>query len=111
MVVAPRHHHSQRRRHGLYVLNALAERNGQTKTINFFSGLAEEGKLRIGVASNFKADEEVLAVFEKAVETIRSLGYPMSSAAHHLDIRVKAYITLKPIEKPLPGRLSKILTF
>jgi aspartyl-tRNA(Asn)/glutamyl-tRNA(Gln) amidotransferase subunit A len=63
------------------VLNVLAERNEQTKTVDFFGGLAEGRKLRISVANNFKADQEVSAAFEKAVETIRSLGYPMSSAA------------------------------
>jgi aspartyl-tRNA(Asn)/glutamyl-tRNA(Gln) amidotransferase subunit A len=61
------------------VLDVIAERNEQTKVANFFGGLAKGRKLRIGVANNFRADQEVAAAFEKAVETIRGLGYPMSS--------------------------------
>ncbi|MCE8429124.1 MAG: hypothetical protein J5U19_12140 [Candidatus Methanoperedens sp.] len=38
-------------------------------------------KLRIGVANNFRADQEVSEAFEKAVDTIRNLGLPMSSIA------------------------------
>ena len=61
------------------VLNVLAERNDQTKTVDFVRALTRNRKLRIGVANNFKADGEVRVAFEKAVETIRKLGYPMSS--------------------------------
>jgi aspartyl-tRNA(Asn)/glutamyl-tRNA(Gln) amidotransferase subunit A len=63
------------------VLDVLAERNSHIKTDYFVDGLTEEMKLRIGVANNFRADKEVLAGFEKAVEIIRGLGYPMSNAA------------------------------
>jgi aspartyl-tRNA(Asn)/glutamyl-tRNA(Gln) amidotransferase subunit A len=63
------------------VLNALAERerNKYIKTADFVRALARNRKLRIGVANNFKVDQEVKAAFEKAVETIRSFGYPMNS--------------------------------
>jgi aspartyl-tRNA(Asn)/glutamyl-tRNA(Gln) amidotransferase subunit A len=61
------------------VLDVLAERNEQTKTVKFFSGLAEDKKLQIGVANNIRTDREVSDAFKKAVETIRSLGYPISS--------------------------------
>ncbi len=63
------------------VLDVIAERNERTKAANFVGGLAKGRKLRIGVADNFRADQEVAAAFEKAVETIRGLGYPMSSTA------------------------------
>lgn len=63
------------------VLNVLMERNEQTKTIGVLGKLAEDRKLRIGVANNFKADQQVRAAFGRAVETIRDLGYPMSSIA------------------------------
>jgi aspartyl-tRNA(Asn)/glutamyl-tRNA(Gln) amidotransferase subunit A len=63
------------------LLDVLAERKGQAKAADFFGGLAKEKKLRIGVANNFRADQEVSAAFEKAVETIRGLGYAMSSVA------------------------------
>jgi aspartyl-tRNA(Asn)/glutamyl-tRNA(Gln) amidotransferase subunit A len=59
------------------MLDALAERNEHTKTTRFVEALSDERELRIGVANNFKADQEVKAAFEKAVETIRSFGYPL----------------------------------
>ena len=61
------------------VLNVLAERNEHIKTADFVRALTRNRNLRIGAANNFKADQEVKAAFEKAVETIRSLGYPMNS--------------------------------
>ena len=61
------------------VLNVLAERNNQTKTIDYARALRRNRKLEIGVANNFKADREVRASFENAVETLRSLGYSMKS--------------------------------
>jgi aspartyl-tRNA(Asn)/glutamyl-tRNA(Gln) amidotransferase subunit A len=47
--------------------------------VDFVRALPRNRKLRIGVANNFKADREVRVAFEKAVEIIRKLGYPMSS--------------------------------
>jgi aspartyl-tRNA(Asn)/glutamyl-tRNA(Gln) amidotransferase subunit A len=64
-----------------FILDVLAERGKDIKTANFFDGLANKTELRIGVADNFKADQEVLAVFNSAVETIRNFGYPMSNAS------------------------------
>jgi aspartyl-tRNA(Asn)/glutamyl-tRNA(Gln) amidotransferase subunit A len=61
------------------LLDALAERNKHTKTIDYVRALRRNRKLRIGVANNFKADKEVKACFEKAVKIIRSFGYPMKS--------------------------------
>jgi aspartyl-tRNA(Asn)/glutamyl-tRNA(Gln) amidotransferase subunit A len=43
--------------------------------------LGELRELRIGVANNFKASQEVRASFEDAVDTIRNFGYPMKSVA------------------------------
>jgi aspartyl-tRNA(Asn)/glutamyl-tRNA(Gln) amidotransferase subunit A len=63
------------------LLDVLAEQNRQAKAADFFGGLAKDKKLRIGVANNFRVDQEVWAAFEKAVETIRGLGYTMSSVA------------------------------
>jgi aspartyl-tRNA(Asn)/glutamyl-tRNA(Gln) amidotransferase subunit A len=63
------------------VLDVLAERepNEQIKTADFVRTLARNRKLRVGAANNFKADQEVKVAFENAVETIRSLGYPIIS--------------------------------
>jgi aspartyl-tRNA(Asn)/glutamyl-tRNA(Gln) amidotransferase subunit A len=63
------------------VLDILAERNKHIKTRDFVHTLKRNRKLRIGVANNFKADQEVKEAFENAVETIRSFGYPMNSVA------------------------------
>jgi aspartyl-tRNA(Asn)/glutamyl-tRNA(Gln) amidotransferase subunit A len=63
------------------LLDVLAEQKGEANGANFFDRLAKDKKLRIGVANNFRADQEVRAAFEKAVETIRGLGYTMSSVA------------------------------
>src|SRR5215217_243324 len=63
------------------LLDVLAEQNRQAKAADFFGGLAKDKKLRIGVANNIRVDQEVWAAFEKAVETIRGLGYTMSSVA------------------------------
>lgn len=62
------------------MLDVLVERNkhaSATRIASFARALARKRKLRIGVANNFKADEEVGVAFSKAVETIRSFGYPM----------------------------------
>lgn len=63
------------------VLDILAERNEQIKKVDFVSELAKNRKLRIGVANNFRADQEISEAFVKAVETIRNLGYPVSITA------------------------------
>jgi aspartyl-tRNA(Asn)/glutamyl-tRNA(Gln) amidotransferase subunit A len=61
------------------VLDVLAESNEHIKTASFVRTLTRNRKLRIGVANNFKADQDVNAAFEKAVETLRNFGYPMNS--------------------------------
>ena len=63
------------------VLDVLAERNEQTNAVDSVGALARKGKLRIGVANNFRADQEVASAVEKAVATIRSLGYSMINVA------------------------------
>jgi aspartyl-tRNA(Asn)/glutamyl-tRNA(Gln) amidotransferase subunit A len=62
------------------VLDVLAEKSEQIEKLTFFGGLAKsKNYYRIGAANNFKADQEVTLAFEKAVETIRSLGNPVVS--------------------------------
>lgn len=63
------------------LLDVLAERNNATSVASFRDALAKSKELRVGVANNFKADRQVKAAFEKAVEVIRSLGYPVHSVA------------------------------
>jgi aspartyl-tRNA(Asn)/glutamyl-tRNA(Gln) amidotransferase subunit A len=63
------------------MLDVLAERNEHTKTASFVRTLSRNRKLRVAVANNFKADPEVKAAFEKAVEIIGGIGYSMKSVA------------------------------
>jgi aspartyl-tRNA(Asn)/glutamyl-tRNA(Gln) amidotransferase subunit A len=60
------------------VLDLLEEGNSNVKTDYFVGGFSKESKLRIGVATNFRADQEISAGFERAVEIIRGFGYPIS---------------------------------
>src|SRR5215472_10516024 len=62
------------------VLDVLAER-GEGRAAEHFRGLAKAKKVRVGVAHNFKGDREVSRAFEKAVETIRGLDWPMKRMA------------------------------
>jgi aspartyl-tRNA(Asn)/glutamyl-tRNA(Gln) amidotransferase subunit A len=62
------------------VLDVLAERSEHTTT-QYFDGLAKDKKVRIGVGNNFEADREVTEAFERAIETVRGLDYPMKSIA------------------------------
>jgi len=62
------------------VLDVLAE-SGDHKSPQYFEGLVKDRAVSIGVASNFKGDSEVTAVFETAIEVFRGLGHPMRSIA------------------------------
>ena len=63
------------------ILDVLAEQKGQANAADFFDRLAIDKKLRIGLANNFRADQEVRAAFEKAIETIRDHGYTTITVA------------------------------
>ena len=63
------------------VLDVLAERNKPIKTVDYARALKRNRKLRIGVANNFKAGRQVKESFEKAIATIRGLGYSITSVA------------------------------
>jgi aspartyl-tRNA(Asn)/glutamyl-tRNA(Gln) amidotransferase subunit A len=62
------------------MLDVLAESEESTVT-QYFDTLIHNRELRIGVGNNFEADREVSEAFERAVEIIRGLGYPMKSVA------------------------------
>jgi aspartyl-tRNA(Asn)/glutamyl-tRNA(Gln) amidotransferase subunit A len=62
------------------VLDVLAERSEHTAT-QYSAELVKDKKLRLGVGNNFGADREVSGAFERAVETVRGLGYPVRSVA------------------------------
>src|ERR1700680_4696380 len=62
------------------VLDVLAERSAHTRAVDFSGALAKTRTVRIAVASNIIVDRGVLAAFQRAVDTIRSLGYPVCGA-------------------------------
>ena len=57
------------------VVDALRERTPVSKPMGFAHDLSKPRSLRIGVATNFKAEAEVAAAFTSAVETIAGLGH------------------------------------
>jgi len=89
------------------LLNILAERNEQTKKVAFISELAKNRKLRIGVANNFRADNEVSETFEKAVETIRNLGHHMSRAAAPFSDPSRGISNIEADRKTIAGQTFK----
>lgn len=62
------------------VLDVLAE-SREGRAAGYSAGLANARKIRVGVADNFRADREVSRAFERALETIRGLDWPMKSIA------------------------------
>ena len=59
------------------MLDVLAQKNDT----DFASVFSKNGKLRIGVADNFRAEAEVAEAFEKAVAVMSSLGHEMKRAS------------------------------
>ena len=62
------------------VLGVLAER-GEGARGDYFDGLAEAQRVRVGVAANFQRDDEVSRAFEEAVEIIHGFDWPMKRIA------------------------------
>jgi aspartyl-tRNA(Asn)/glutamyl-tRNA(Gln) amidotransferase subunit A len=57
------------------VLDVLKESRALSRPVDFAHELNDPKRLRVGVATNFKADAAVVATFRKAVETVTGLGY------------------------------------
>jgi aspartyl-tRNA(Asn)/glutamyl-tRNA(Gln) amidotransferase subunit A len=57
------------------LLDVLAEPNNDASAPRWDHALVHAGRLRIGIADNFKADEEISGVFENAMVTFRALGH------------------------------------
>jgi Asp-tRNA(Asn)/Glu-tRNA(Gln) amidotransferase A subunit family amidase len=89
------------------MLDILADQKGQTNAADFFGGLARDKKLRIGVANNFRADHDVRAAFEKAIETIRNLGYATSSVAAPFVDPIGAISSIEADRKAISGQAFK----
>jgi aspartyl-tRNA(Asn)/glutamyl-tRNA(Gln) amidotransferase subunit A len=67
------------------MLDVLAT-NHACRPARYFDAMAQSRRTRIGVASNFRSDQEVCEAFRKAVELISSLGYPTTSVVAPLRI-------------------------
>jgi aspartyl-tRNA(Asn)/glutamyl-tRNA(Gln) amidotransferase subunit A len=57
------------------VLEVLAEQHLRTGKPPYYGDLTRQQKLQVGVAGNCKCDGTAAEVFERAIETIRDLGY------------------------------------
>jgi aspartyl-tRNA(Asn)/glutamyl-tRNA(Gln) amidotransferase subunit A len=68
------------------VLTGLAEPDARAKLSDLPTGEPDDARLRLGVAGNFTADEEVTRAFKAAVETLQALGHPVVAAAAPFDI-------------------------
>ena len=68
------------------VLDVLAKSDDPAST--WYADLSSERRLRIGVADNVRADEDVTRAFDNAVATIRERGHSVSGApAPLIDLR------------------------
>ena len=63
------------------LLDVLADRTRTPPGFSYTDRLGDEVNLRVGVADNFAADETVIGAFERAVGTIRELGFATKRAA------------------------------
>jgi aspartyl-tRNA(Asn)/glutamyl-tRNA(Gln) amidotransferase subunit A len=89
------------------ILDVLAEKKGQANAADFFGRLARDKKLRIGVANNFRADQEVWVAFERAIETIRGLGYTTSSVAAPFGDPTGGIGSIEADRKAISGQVFK----
>ncbi len=62
------------------LLDALVNQNGN-KNNNYFLGLNKKREIKIGVANNFKVNNEIKIIFENAIKVISGLGYPINYIA------------------------------
>ncbi len=60
------------------MLDVLAT-NNDDRSSHYFDSTTQSRRMRIGVANNFRSDQEVREAFDKAVELISGLGYPTSN--------------------------------
>lgn len=68
------------------VLNALAEHDGNRARQDFHAEALRETKLRIGVADNFKADQEITDAFKSAIESMRAFRHAITTAHAPFDM-------------------------
>jgi aspartyl-tRNA(Asn)/glutamyl-tRNA(Gln) amidotransferase subunit A len=78
------------------VLDALAEGGQEHDRHNFQTEAMSETKLRVAIADNFKAEQEIADAFKAGVEKLRALGYGISAA--HAPFEMPPFGDLHAIE-------------
>jgi aspartyl-tRNA(Asn)/glutamyl-tRNA(Gln) amidotransferase subunit A len=63
------------------MLDILSEQSKSLHATSFPEEIGEDHSLRIGIATNFEADEEIRSAFHDVLKTIRDFGYPASNMA------------------------------
>ena len=69
-----------------FVLNALAGHDGNAARQDFNVEALRETKMRVGVADNFQADQEITHAFAAAIESMRALGHAITTARAPFDM-------------------------
>jgi aspartyl-tRNA(Asn)/glutamyl-tRNA(Gln) amidotransferase subunit A len=93
-----------------FVLNALAGHDGNGARQDFHVEALRETKLRVGVADNFNADQEITNAFTVAIESIRALGHAITTA--HAPFDMPPFGDLHAIEsdrKTIADRAFKVI--
>jgi aspartyl-tRNA(Asn)/glutamyl-tRNA(Gln) amidotransferase subunit A len=88
------------------MLDVLATRHGHAKS-SYSEGLKKDRKMRVGVADNFRAEEEVMNAFEEAVEKIRALGFSITNLAVPFHDPAAGLDSIEADRKAIAGRTFK----
>ena len=86
------------------MLDVLAT-NHEGRSAHYFDSTTQSRRMRIGVANNFRSDQEVREAFDKAVELISALGYPTSSVAAPLGIPMNDLSTIESDRASIAGEV------
>ncbi len=86
------------------VLDALADRIQGSPDFSCAARLNDKAALRVGVAANFAGDIVVSEVFERALETIRGLGFETHRVAVPLTDFTKGVATIESDRRAIAGR-------
>jgi aspartyl-tRNA(Asn)/glutamyl-tRNA(Gln) amidotransferase subunit A len=76
------------------MLDVLAT-NHECRPARYFDAMTQSRRTRIGVANNFRSDQEVCNAFRKAVELISGLGYPTTRVVAPLRIPMNDLSAIK----------------
>jgi aspartyl-tRNA(Asn)/glutamyl-tRNA(Gln) amidotransferase subunit A len=72
--------------HDASLVASVLTESGGARPAHLSVAEARGGAIRVGVANNFRSDQEIAAVFDNAVETLRGLGYSSTLVAAPLQV-------------------------